>query len=218
RRAQPRASAHGVVPTATDKGGLAHDRHVPVETGRPADHHPRDRARRAARRPAGACRSDDQCHGQAELTMASVSQASGDPLKGFFNTGVRPIADDAGDILQGNGMFKTPELRNVELNGPYFHNGDKGTLRQVVDFYDRGGDFRTALTNGQIRPLGPGESDKNALVAFMLALTDDRVRFEKAPFDHPSLDVPNDPNLPAVGAGGRPTPLGTFLGMSPFQP
>ena len=160
----------------------------------------------------------EQCHGGAELTMASVSQASGDPFKGFFNTGVRPIADDAGDILQRNGFFKTPGLRNLELNGPYFHNGDKGTLRQVVDFYDRGGDFRSRFTNGQVRPLGLSESDKNALVAFLLALTDDRVRFEKAPFDHPSLDVPNGPNLPAVGAGGRPTPLGTFLGMNPFQP
>jgi cytochrome c peroxidase len=160
----------------------------------------------------------DQCHGKAELTMATVSEASGDPLKGFFNTGVRPIADDAGDILQGNGFFKTPGLRNVELNGPYFHNGDKATLRQVVDFYDRGGDFRTRLTNGQVRPLGLSAGEKNALVAFMVALTDDRVRFEKAPFDHPSLDVPNGPNLPAVGAGGRSTPLGTFLGMNPFQP
>ena len=160
----------------------------------------------------------DQCHGKAELTAATVSEASGDPLKGFFNTGVRPIADDAGDILQGNGFFKTPGLRNVELNGPYFHNGDKATLRQVVDFYDRGGDFRTRLTNGQVRPLGMTQGEKNALVAFMVALTDDRVRFEKAPFDHPSLDVPNGPNLPAVGAGGRSTPLGTFLGMNPFQP
>jgi cytochrome c peroxidase len=160
----------------------------------------------------------EQCHGKAELTMASISQASGDPLKGFFNTAVRPNADDAGDILQGNAFFKTPGLRNVELNGPYFHNGDKATLREAVDFYDRGGDFRSQLTNGQIRPLGLSESDKNALVAFMLALTDDRVRYEKAPFDHPSLEVPNGPSLPAVGAGGRPTPLGSFLGMSPFQP
>ena len=28
-----------------------------------------------------------------------------------------------------------------ELNGPYFHTGGYLTLRQVVDFYDRGGDF-----------------------------------------------------------------------------
>jgi hypothetical protein len=53
------------------------------------------------------------------------------------------------------------------------------------------------------------------LVAFLRALTDDRVRFQKAPFDHPELIIPNGSSgaqsgvvvdniitLPAVGAGG----------------
>jgi hypothetical protein len=33
-------------------------------------------------------------------------------------------------------------LRNLELTAPYFHNGGQRTIRQVVEFYDRGGDFR----------------------------------------------------------------------------
>ncbi|MGH8537650.1 MAG: cytochrome-c peroxidase [Gammaproteobacteria bacterium] len=40
-----------------------------------------------------------------------------------------------------DGAFKTPGLRNVELTGPYFHNGGMATLRQVVQFYNRGGNF-----------------------------------------------------------------------------
>jgi len=40
-----------------------------------------------------------------------------------------------------DGAFKTPGLRNVELTAPYFHNGGQLTLEQVVDFYNRGGDF-----------------------------------------------------------------------------
>jgi hypothetical protein len=40
-----------------------------------------------------------------------------------------------------DGAFKAPPLRNVELTGPYFHTGSYLTLRQVVDFYERGGDF-----------------------------------------------------------------------------
>ena len=40
-----------------------------------------------------------------------------------------------------NGAFKTPSLRNVELTGPYFHNGGASTLMQVVEFYARGGNF-----------------------------------------------------------------------------
>ena len=34
-------------------------------------------------------------------------------------------------------MFKSPSLRNVELTGPYFHDGGQATLEQVVDFYGR---------------------------------------------------------------------------------
>ena len=34
--------------------------------------------------------------------------------------------------------FKTPTLRNVELTGPYMHNGVFRTLEEVIDFYDAG--------------------------------------------------------------------------------
>lgn len=40
-----------------------------------------------------------------------------------------------------DGAIKAPQLRNVEFSGPYFHTGSYLTLRQVVDFYMRGGDF-----------------------------------------------------------------------------
>src|SRR5262249_51927629 len=43
-----------------------------------------------------------------------------------------------------DGAFKVPSLRNVELTGPYFHNGGMATLEQVVDFYTRGGGFHEA--------------------------------------------------------------------------
>jgi cytochrome c peroxidase len=156
------------------------------------------------------------CHEGAELTAATVR--NNDPLKGFLNTAVRPVAEDQGDIIQHNGKFKTPGVRNVELNGPYFHNGGMATLREVVEFYNRGGDFPSQFTDGNIRPLGLTETEKSALVAFLVALTDDRVRFEKAPFDHPSLTVPNGPALPAVGKLGRNPGGASFLGLSPFQP
>ena len=48
-----------------------------------------------------------------------------------------------------NGAVKAPQLRNVELTGPYFHTGSYLTLRQVVDFYMRGGDF--PVTNAEDR-------------------------------------------------------------------
>lgn len=37
-----------------------------------------------------------------------------------------------------DGMFKIPALRNIELTGPYMHDGRLKTLEDVVDFYDSG--------------------------------------------------------------------------------
>ncbi|MEH2336898.1 cytochrome-c peroxidase [Nostoc sp.] len=89
------------------------------------------------------------------------------------------------ETVFADGAFKAPGLRNVELTAPYFHNGGQATLEQVVDFYNRGGDF------GVLPPLNFSPEEKQQLVAFLKGLTDERVRYEKAPFDHPQLFVPN---------------------------
>src|SRR5437870_5391302 len=155
-----------------------------------------------------------KCHGGAETTSASVSSVQANGLvsggdTGFFNTGVRRINDDlgigasigplnlplsAGNPARAQGAFKAPGLRNVELTGPYMHNGGMATLEQVVDFYSRGGDFakeNAAVLSDRIKNLGLSAEDKAALVAFLKALTDERVRLDQAPFDHPELFVPN---------------------------
>ena len=138
-----------------------------------------------------------------------------------------------------DGAFKTAGLRNVELTGPYMHDGSMATLEQVVEFYNRGGNRRGPInsdTTGfdhspqwgnnpsnldvDIQPLGLTAQEQADLVAFLKSLTDERVRCEKAPFDHPALanfnghadlDRNNDGKLddlilrlPSVGAGGRP--------------
>lgn len=93
-----------------------------------------------------------------------------------------------------NGAFKVPTLRNVELTAPYFHNGGSATLLQVVEFYNRGGNFakeNIADLDADIQPLGLKDDEMNQLVAFMRTLTDERVRKHAAPFDHPQLFVPN---------------------------
>ncbi|MBI5118989.1 cytochrome C peroxidase [Candidatus Poribacteria bacterium] len=101
------------------------------------------------------------------------------------------------DRVAVDGAVKTPGLRNLDLTPPYMHNGGMATLRQVVDFYARGGNFpeaNVADLDPDINEIGQligSEDKKNALVAFFIALTDDRVRNEGAPFDHPELFVPN---------------------------
>ncbi len=89
------------------------------------------------------------------------------------------------------GAFKVPTLRNVELTGPYMHNGGMMTLPQVINFYNRGGNFENApFKDPDITTLGLSNGEKNDLLKFLRTLTDNRVRSEKAPFDHPQLFVP----------------------------
>ena len=90
-----------------------------------------------------------------------------------------------------NGSFKTPTLRNIDLTGPYMHNGGEATLEDVVAFYNRGGNFYNSEQHPDISSLGLSDVEQSQLVSFMQALTDDRVRFQRAPFDHPQLFVPN---------------------------
>jgi hypothetical protein len=125
----------------------------------------------------------------------------------------------AGAAVSVRGAVKTPSLRNIELTGPYFVNGGQATLDQVVDFYSRGGDFPSVDVDPSLKRAGFNADDKAAVVAFLKSLTDERVRSQSAPFDHPSLMVPNGMvvtdgvlneqtiTIPATGAaGGAPMP------------
>lgn len=141
--------------------------------------------------------------------------------------------------------FKIPSLRNVELTGPYMHNGSMASLEQVVEFYARFGNFANdnqhafmnsiSLVGSQL-PLGSEAAfakNRDDLIAFLKTFTDDRVRYERAPFDHPEVKVPNghvgdeqavtagNPlqagfaadewlTIPAVGANGSAAPIQPF--------
>lgn len=132
-----------------------------------------------------------------------------------------PVSGD--ERVAVDGAFKVPTVRNVELTGPFMHNGGMATLEEVVEFYARGGDFhRENLADMDPEVSGIGHlwrrpDRKAALVAFLKSLTDDRVRFQSAPFDHPSLALPNGVSLPAVGAAGGP-PIVPFESAPGLQP
>ncbi|HEY3595754.1 MAG TPA: cytochrome c peroxidase, partial [Polyangiaceae bacterium] len=70
-----------------------------------------------------------------------------------------------------SGAFKVPSLRNVELTGPYMHNGSMATLEQVVQFYNRGGNFRNPDHDAEIAPIGLSAQERADLVAFLKSLT-----------------------------------------------
>jgi cytochrome c peroxidase len=147
-----------------------------------------------------------------------------------------PPAPD--ERVVADGAFKVPSLRNVELTGPYFHNGGVASLLDVVQFYARGGDFHDQnidnldLEMHRLRGLIGHPMRQIALADFLTSLTDDRVRWYRAPFDHPELVVANGAQgnevgvlqdlafgfsadaiirLPATGRGGATAALRPFL-------
>ncbi len=105
-----------------------------------------------------------------------------------------------------DGAFKTPTLRNIELTGPYMHNGGMKSLEEVVQFYTRGADFFHANLNdldpdvNGISELQGNPDGVAAVVEFMLHLTDPRVKYQAAPFDHPEIYLPNGHNIPVGSA------------------
>lgn len=77
------------------------------------------------------------------------------------------------------GQFKTPSLRNIELTGPYMHDGRFETLEEVVEHYSTGVKNHPYLSDHMIvdsdatpRHLNLSEEHKAALVAFLKTLTD----------------------------------------------
>lgn len=68
------------------------------------------------------------------------------------------------------GMFKIPTLLNVEKSAPYMHDGSLKTLRDVIEFYNKGGVDNKNL-DGRIMPLNLSEPNKQALEAFLQALS-----------------------------------------------
>jgi len=158
-----------------------------------------------------------ETRGQGVFNQARCNVCHGGSLfsdNAFHNIGVRPQMEDTGRFqVTGNtddiGEFRTPSLRNVGLRGPYMHNGRFGTLEDVVEFYNRGGDFDAPNINRNlIRPLNLSTPQKSDLVAFLRGvLTDPRVAAGSAPFDRPTLysesnRVPQVIGNGTIGSGG----------------
>jgi cytochrome c peroxidase len=96
------------------------------------------------------------------------------------NTGVFEITGEAGDM----GRFRAPSLRNVELTGPYMHDGSMETLEEVLDSYARGGRLiedgpyagdgaESPLKSGLVAGFSLTDAEKSDLIAFLFSLTDE---------------------------------------------
>ena len=97
--------------------------------------------------------------------------------------------------------FRTAGLRNVEITGPYMHNGSLQTLKEVVEFYNKGG-IKTSgkMKNDNISPLmfplNLSENEVDNVVEFLKTLTGSNVNelildAKAAPIGEISLEDPN---------------------------
>ncbi len=133
----------------------------------------------------------------------------------FRFVGIRPDSEDldrAEVTKKGTdrGRFRTPSLRNVDARAPFMHSGSLATLEDVIEFYDRGGDFDSPNKDRNfVRPMRLETREKSNLLAFLRTLSDPRVLGEQGPlFDRPML-YSESARVPMVfGAGTTP---GTFV-------
>jgi len=116
------------------------------------------------------------CHGaQHDFTIKAVA-----------NNGLDlEYADNGKGAKTGNpfdmGVFKVPFLRNIELSGPYMHDGRFASLEEVVNFYSDGikthSNLNTLLkdNSGQAKKMNFAEIEKAALVSYLETLTDEEM-------------------------------------------
>jgi cytochrome c peroxidase len=114
----------------------------------------------------------------------------------FFNNGLYNVGGDGSypEEDQGlyeatldpsdKGLFRPAGLRNIELTGPYMHDGSISTLREVIEHYARGGTLTESGVNagdGKNSPLKSGlivgfdatDEEIDAVIAFLESLTDE---------------------------------------------
>lgn len=141
----------------------------------------------------------------------------------FHNVGVRPPIEDEGrkevtGLYQDRGKFKTPTLRNVGIRAPFFHNGAKATLSEVLLFYNGGGDFSENL-DPVIQPLNLSHTERVQIIDFIAnALLDPRVQQGLPPFDRPTLRSEQPPNPVTFGTGVAGTRGHTPTLVAPSPP
>jgi cytochrome c peroxidase len=69
------------------------------------------------------------------------------------------------------GAFKTPNLRNLLMTAPYFHDGSHETLWDVLDHYNKGGRLGDPNLDHDMQPLGLTERDIEDVISFLASLT-----------------------------------------------
>lgn len=132
----------------------------------------------------------------------------------IFTNGLEANPEDkgVGEWAPGmDGLYKVTTMRNIELTAPYMHDGRFETLDEVLDFYSDD----VVMTNWNFFiPEGGfnfSSSDKAALKAFLLTLTDESFKTEVRWSDPFNAIVPVKENkIENLTLSVSPNPMNTF--------
>ena len=97
---------------------------------------------------------------------------------GFHSVGVGFLGDvysdhgrmDATHSVADDGLFKTPTLRNVAIRSFFMHDGSMHSLKDVIDYYDRGATVHARNLDQRVLPLMLSAAEKSDLIAFLGSL------------------------------------------------
>jgi cytochrome c peroxidase len=121
-----------------------------------------------------------QCHNDVNFTSNNLNVTAikyGD----YFNTGLftntptdMGLYESTHNIADKN-KFRIPTLRNLAFTAPYYHNGSTTTLLKVIENYEQGGNKYDVTKSDLITGFSLTLPQREALVSFLLSLSDSSV-------------------------------------------
>ena len=107
-----------------------------------------------------------QCHSSFNFTNYAFENNGLE--EEYIDEGRFRLTGDSADMA----LFKVPTLRNIAVTAPYMHDGSISSLDEVVEHYNSGG--KNHIHKSQlVKPLSLTEKEKDDLIAFLKALTDE---------------------------------------------
>lgn len=91
------------------------------------------------------------------------------------DSGRAHITRDPADLYK----FKTPSLRNIDLTGPYMHDGRFMTLNECLNHYTSGISSSPTLDPSLNSGISLNTQEKNDIIAFLKTLTDPQFLTDK---------------------------------------
>jgi cytochrome c peroxidase len=91
---------------------------------------------------------------------------------GFANGAYRDLGRFAiTGLKQDQGAFKTPTLRDVAQRHYFMHDGSMASLREVLDYYNKGGNAGAPNIDGRVHPLFLSDEDESDIIEFLRTLS-----------------------------------------------